>query len=99
MQASFKSLLDQVKQLYAELVGSGSGELAIVDKLDGPVPSHYLRRPTGTYRLQLHSGFRLDDADRIVGYLHDLGVSDVYLSPYLAASPETLRCPGGCAAA
>jgi hypothetical protein len=25
-----------------------SGELAIVKQLDGPVPSHYLRRPTGT---------------------------------------------------
>ncbi len=28
-----------------------SGELAIVDKLDGPVPSHYLRRPTGTVNI------------------------------------------------
>lgn len=46
---------------------------------------HPLRRPTGTYRLQLHAGFRLDDLDRVVDYLHALGVSDVYLSPYLAA--------------
>jgi hypothetical protein len=28
-----------------------SGELAIVKQLDGPVPSHYLRRPTGTVNL------------------------------------------------
>jgi hypothetical protein len=28
-----------------------SGELAIVKELDGPVPSHYLRRPTGTVNL------------------------------------------------
>jgi hypothetical protein len=28
-----------------------SGELAIVKALDGPVPSHYLRRPTGTVNL------------------------------------------------
>jgi len=44
-----------------------------------------LRRPTGTYRLQLHGGFNLADADAAVDYLADLGVSDVYLSPYLAA--------------
>jgi (1->4)-alpha-D-glucan 1-alpha-D-glucosylmutase len=44
-------------------------------------------RPTGTYRLQLHSGFRLEDADRVVDYLADLGVSDCYVSPYLAARP------------
>jgi hypothetical protein len=28
-----------------------SGELAIVDNLNGPVPSHYLRRPTGTVNI------------------------------------------------
>jgi hypothetical protein len=28
-----------------------SGELAIVKELDGPIPSHYLRRPTGTVNL------------------------------------------------
>jgi hypothetical protein len=28
-----------------------SGELAIVKELDGPVPSHYLKRPTGTVNL------------------------------------------------
>jgi hypothetical protein len=28
-----------------------SGELAIVKQLDGPIPSHYLRRPTGTVNL------------------------------------------------
>ncbi len=28
-----------------------SGELAIVKALDGPIPSHYLRRPTGTVNL------------------------------------------------
>ena len=45
------------------------------------------RRASGTYRLQLHAGFRFDDAGAIVSYLHELGVSDVYLSPYLAARP------------
>jgi maltooligosyltrehalose synthase len=42
-------------------------------------------RPLATYRLQLHSGFTLRDAAAIVPYLHDLGVSHVYCSPYLRA--------------
>jgi (1->4)-alpha-D-glucan 1-alpha-D-glucosylmutase len=38
-----------------------------------------------TYRLQLHPGFGLRDAERLVPYLADLGVSHVYCSPYLKA--------------
>jgi (1->4)-alpha-D-glucan 1-alpha-D-glucosylmutase len=36
-----------------------------------------------TYRLQLHAGFTLRDAERLVPYLADLGVSHLYCSPYL----------------
>jgi (1->4)-alpha-D-glucan 1-alpha-D-glucosylmutase len=43
------------------------------------------RTPRATYRLQLHAGFTLDDAAAIHGYLADLGVSDLYLSPILTA--------------
>ncbi len=43
------------------------------------------RRPTATYRLQLHAGFGLDRAAAIVADLHALGISDVYLSPFLTA--------------
>lgn len=42
-------------------------------------------RPVATYRLQLHAQFTLHDAARIVPYLHDLGISHVYCSPYLRA--------------
>src|SRR5271170_1802084 len=42
---------------------------------------------TGTYRLQLHAGFTLRDAQRILPYLTELGVSHVYLSPCLQAAP------------
>jgi (1->4)-alpha-D-glucan 1-alpha-D-glucosylmutase len=42
-------------------------------------------RPIATYRLQLHRGFTLHDAAAIVPYLHDLGISHVYCSPYLRA--------------
>ena len=38
-----------------------------------------------TYRVQLHSGFTLDEAAAIVPYLARLGVSHLYCSPYLQA--------------
>jgi (1->4)-alpha-D-glucan 1-alpha-D-glucosylmutase len=41
--------------------------------------------PTATYRLQFHGGFTFRDAERLVPYLHSLGVSHVYCSPYLKA--------------
>ncbi len=39
-----------------------------------------------TYRLQLHAGFNFSHAAAITGYLADLGVSHVYLSPVLQAA-------------
>jgi (1->4)-alpha-D-glucan 1-alpha-D-glucosylmutase len=39
------------------------------------------RIPSGTYRLQLHREFNFKDAMALVGYLHDLGISDCYLAP------------------
>ncbi|MHB1022741.1 MAG: malto-oligosyltrehalose synthase [Acidobacteriaceae bacterium] len=42
--------------------------------------------PFATYRLQLHAGFTFDDASRVVDYLHALGISHVYCSPYLQAA-------------
>ncbi len=42
---------------------------------------------TATYRLQLHAGFTFADAERVVPYLADLGVSHLYLSPVLQAVP------------
>jgi len=41
--------------------------------------------PTATYRLQFHAGFTFRDAERLVPYLHALGVSHVYCAPYLKA--------------
>jgi len=43
--------------------------------------------PLSTYRLQLNPAFTFDDAAEVVGYLADLGVSHVYLSPILQAAP------------
>ena len=42
---------------------------------------------TATYRLQLHAGFKFTDAQAVVDYLADLGISHVYASPYLTAEP------------
>jgi (1->4)-alpha-D-glucan 1-alpha-D-glucosylmutase len=43
--------------------------------------------PSATYRLQFHAGFTFRDASAIVPYLHDLGISHVYASPFLKARP------------
>jgi len=43
--------------------------------------------PRATYRLQLHQGFGFRAAAALVPYLARLGVSHLYLSPYLRARP------------
>ncbi|MGE0812908.1 MAG: malto-oligosyltrehalose synthase [Vicinamibacterales bacterium] len=43
--------------------------------------------PATTYRLQLHGGFTLDDARRVVPYLAALGVTTCYCSPIFTAKP------------
>ncbi|MDN3355452.1 malto-oligosyltrehalose synthase [Actinomadura sp. DC4] len=45
------------------------------------------RPPTATYRLQLRKGFGFAEAGELAGYLAALGVSHVYLSPILQATP------------
>ncbi len=42
---------------------------------------------TSTYRLQMHAGFTFADAETVVPYLAELGVSHLYLSPVLQAVP------------
>src|SRR5687768_9121336 len=43
------------------------------------------RVPIATYRIQFNAQFTLQDARKIVDYLHALGISDVYASPLLRA--------------
>ncbi|SDN03567.1 malto-oligosyltrehalose synthase [Actinomyces ruminicola] len=50
-----------------------------------PSPSH--RTPVTTYRLQLGASLTFDDVRELLPYLGELGVTDLYLSPVLAASP------------
>ncbi|WP_246063426.1 malto-oligosyltrehalose synthase [Blastococcus colisei] len=42
--------------------------------------------PAATYRLQVHAGFRLEDAAEVAGYLADLGVTHAYSSPLLRSA-------------
>jgi (1->4)-alpha-D-glucan 1-alpha-D-glucosylmutase len=45
------------------------------------------RLPESTYRMQFHAGFTFRDALAVVPYLHDLGVTHLYASPYFKAQP------------
>jgi (1->4)-alpha-D-glucan 1-alpha-D-glucosylmutase len=50
-----------------------------------------LRVPTATYRLQFNYRFKFSDAKPIVSYLHELGISDCYASPYFRANKGSLH--------
>jgi len=43
------------------------------------------RLPSATYRVQLNQNFRFADTWKILDYLQELGISDLYLSPVLAS--------------
>ncbi len=49
------------------------------------------RSPVSTYRVQLNQHFTFADAIEVVSYLHDLGITDLYASPYLQARPGSLH--------
>jgi (1->4)-alpha-D-glucan 1-alpha-D-glucosylmutase len=49
------------------------------------------RIPTCTYRLQFNRWFTFAQAREIVPYLHALGVSDAYASPYFQADANSLH--------
>src|SRR5262249_28586120 len=58
--------------------------------LTHPTPRDFTPRPPiprATYRLQFNHSFTFADAARVVSYLHALGVSDCYSSPYFKACP------------
>ena len=47
------------------------------------------RLPSSTYRLQFNRHFTFNQARAILPYLHSLGISDVYASPYFQARAES----------
>lgn len=50
-----------------------------------------LRFPVSTYRLQFNHRFRFRDAESIIPYLHGLGITDIYASPYVKARKGSLH--------
>jgi (1->4)-alpha-D-glucan 1-alpha-D-glucosylmutase len=59
---------------------------AWLDEVSAAIASQR-RLPESTYRLQFHAKFTFRDACKIIPYLHDLGITDCYASPYLKARP------------
>jgi (1->4)-alpha-D-glucan 1-alpha-D-glucosylmutase len=47
--------------------------------------SDFRKIPIATYRVQLNREFKFSDLKAIIPYLHELGISDVYASPYFKA--------------
>jgi (1->4)-alpha-D-glucan 1-alpha-D-glucosylmutase len=47
--------------------------------------------PSATYRLQFNQSFTFDDAAGLVDYLNELGITDVYASPFLMARPGSVH--------
>ena len=50
-----------------------------------------LRVPMATYRLQFNHLFKFSDAQSIISYLCELGITDCYASPYFMANPGSLH--------
>jgi (1->4)-alpha-D-glucan 1-alpha-D-glucosylmutase len=50
-----------------------------------------VRIPSATYRLQLNRLFTFEQAKDVVAYLDELGISDIYASPFLMARPGSLH--------
>jgi (1->4)-alpha-D-glucan 1-alpha-D-glucosylmutase len=59
---------------------------AVAENLSG-----YRRIPRSTYRIQFNHQFKFSDAKEIIPYLFDLGISDIYASPYFKAARGSLH--------
>jgi (1->4)-alpha-D-glucan 1-alpha-D-glucosylmutase len=57
--------------------------------MKAPTPE---RIPVSTYRLQLSGRYTLRDAAKLVPYLDQIGITELYCSPILAASPGSPHC-------
>ncbi|HEY1082732.1 MAG TPA: malto-oligosyltrehalose synthase [Prosthecobacter sp.] len=53
--------------------------------------SSYPSIPRATYRLQFHQGFTFRDAQAVVPYLKNLGISHLYASPIFQAAPGSMH--------
>lgn len=77
--------------LFAHVLAAERGAAAPAAAPPSPVavrrPAGCGRIPRATYRLQLNADFDFSDATALVPYLAALGISDLYLSPFLKARP------------
>src|SRR5260370_4635948 len=78
------------------MLGVGVGRWALsvgrfVAGYGDTVKTEHPRIPSCTYRLQFNRWFTFAHAREIVPYLHELGVSDAYASPYFQARAESLH--------
>lgn len=62
----------------------------IFDRVSRSLPEER-RIPVSTCRLQVNHQFKFSEAKEILPYLHELGISDVYTSPYLKAKKGSLH--------
>src|SRR5215475_8965313 len=49
------------------------------------------RIPVSTYRLQFNQDLRFNDVRKLIPYLHELGITDIYASPLLQAKRGSLH--------
>jgi len=50
-----------------------------------------MKPPYSTYRLQLNASFTFKDVENILSYLHQLGISTIYASPFFTATPGSVH--------
>lgn len=50
-----------------------------------------MRIPVSTYRLQLNSGFTFNNVADVISYLHELGITTIYASPFFAAAAGSMH--------
>ncbi len=50
-----------------------------------------MRVPVATYRVQLHRSFAFQDARSLLPYIHGLGISHLYTSPFFRARPGSMH--------
>ena len=76
------ALADAPAAKPGDAVAIPSRSMQVLGRVWWPAPA-----PVSTYRLQLQPGFGFADAAAVADYLADLGVTHVYLSPILQATP------------
>lgn len=50
-----------------------------------------MRIPVSTYRLQLNAGYAFNDVIELIPYLHELGITTIYASPFFAAAAGSMH--------